>query len=119
MRWTIKPHPVKEKVEKLNAADSLVFQTEKMISEAGENLPEDKKKPIEDALTELKAAHAAADLTAIDAAMEKVQAASQELYAAAQAAQGAQGAPQDGPQPGADAGADDAEVTDVDFEEVK
>ncbi len=109
----------KETAEKLNAADSMVFQTEKMISEAGESLPEDKKKPIEDALTELKAAHAAADLTAIDAAMEKVQAASQELYAAAQAAQGAQGAPQDGPQPGADAGADDAEVTDVDFEEVK
>lgn len=109
----------KEKVEKLNQADSMVFQTEKMIKDAGENLPEDKKKPIEDALTELKAAHAAADLTAIDAAMEKVQAASQELYAAAQAAQGGQGAPQDGPQPGADAGADDAEVTDVDFEEVK
>jgi molecular chaperone DnaK len=109
----------KETAEKLNAADSMVFQTEKMIADAGENLPEDKKKPIEDALTELKAAHAAADLTAIDAAMEKVQAASQELYAAAQAAQGAQGAPQDGPQPGADAGAGDAEVTDVDFEEVK
>jgi molecular chaperone DnaK len=110
----------KEKVEKLNQADSMVFQTEKMIKEAGENLPEDKKKPIEDAVAELKAAHAAADITAIDAAMEKVQAASQELYAAAQAAQGAEGAaPQDGPQAGNGAGAEDAEVTDVDFEEVK
>jgi molecular chaperone DnaK len=109
----------KEKVEKLNQADSMVFQTEKMIKEAGDNLPEDKKKPIEDAVAELKAAHAAADLAAIDTAMEKVQAASQELYQAAQAAQGAQGAPQDGPQAGNGAGADDAEVTDVDFEEVK
>ena len=107
----------KERVEKLNAADSLIFQTEKMINEAGENLPEDKKKPIEDAVAELKAAHAAADIALIDTAMEKVQAASQELYAAAQGAEG--GAPQEGPQPGADAGAEDAEVTDVDFEEVK
>tara|TARA_R110002050_G_scaffold286088_1_gene436152 strand:- start:107624 stop:109519 length:1896 start_codon:yes stop_codon:yes gene_type:complete len=107
----------KEKVEKLNAADSLIFQTEKMITEAGDKLPEDKKKPIQDAVAELKAAHAAADLALIDTAMEKVQAASQELYAAAQGAEGGQ--PQEGPQPGADAGAEDAEVTDVDFEEVK
>ena len=104
----------KEAAEKLNAADSMIFQTEKMVSEAGENLPADKKQPIEDALTELKAAHAVADLALIDTAMEKVQAASQELYAAAQG-----GAPQEGAQPGADAGAQDAEVTDVDFEEVK
>lgn len=109
----------KEKIDKLNSADSMIFQTEKMIKEAGDNLPEDKKKPIEDALTELKAAHASQDLDAVDKAMEKVQAASQELYAAAQAAQGGAGAPQDGPQPGNTAGADDAEVTDVDFEEVK
>ena len=104
----------KEAAEKLNAADSMIFQTEKMVSEAGDNLPADKKQPIEDALTELKAAHAVADLALIDTAMEKVQAASQELYAAAQG-----GAPQEGAQPGADAGAQDAEVTDVDFEEVK
>ena len=84
------------------------------MTEAGENLPADKKMPIDEALTELKAAHASADIAGIDAAMEKVQAASQELYAAAQG-----GAPQDGAQPGADAGAEDAEVTDVDFEEVK
>jgi len=109
----------KEKIDKLNSADSMIFQTEKMMKEAGENLPEDKKKPIEDALAELKAAHGSQDLDAVDAAMEKVQAASQELYAAAQAAQGGAGAPQDGPQPGNNAGADDAEVTDVDFEEVK
>ncbi|UTW65534.1 molecular chaperone DnaK [bacterium SCSIO 12643] len=109
----------KEKIDKLNSADSMIFQTEKMIKEAGDNLPEDKKKPIEDALTELKAAHASQDLDAVDKAMEKVQAASQELYAAAQAAQGGAGAPQDGPQSGNNAGADDAEVTDVDFEEVK
>lgn len=104
----------KETAEKINAADSLIFQTEKMMTEAGENLPAEKKLPIDEALTELKAAHATADITAIDAAMEKVQTASAELYAAAQG-----GAPQDGAQPGADAGTEDAEVTDVDFEEVK
>jgi molecular chaperone DnaK len=109
----------KEKVDKLNSADSMIFQTEKMMTDAGGNLPEDKKKPIEDALTELKAAHAAQDLDAVDKAMEKVQSTSEALYAAAQAAQGGAGAPQDGPQAGETAGADDAEVTDVDFEEVK
>jgi len=109
----------KEKVDKLNSADSLIFQTEKQMTEFGDKLPAEKKEPIEAALTELKAAHASADLAAIDTAMEKLnsvfQAASQEMYADQQ--QG--GAPQDGAQPGADAGADDAEVTDVDFEEVK
>ncbi|MFT6323478.1 MAG: molecular chaperone DnaK [Halieaceae bacterium] len=104
----------KETAEKINAADSLIFQTEKMMTEAGENLPAEKKMPIDEALTELKAAHATADIAAIDTAMEKVQAASAELYAAAQG-----GAPQDGAQPGADAATEDAEVTDVDFEEVK
>ena len=109
----------KEKVDKMNAADSLIFQTEKQMSEFGDKLPADKKEPIETALTELKAAHASADLAAIDTAMEKLntvfQAASQEMYANQEQA----GAPQDGPQAGDGAGADDAEVTDVDFEEVK
>ena len=111
----------KERVDKLNSADSLIFQTEKQMKEFGDKLPADKKEPIETALTELKAAHAAADLDAIDTAMEKLntvfQAASQEMYAQQQQA-GDAGA-QEGPQAGADAGADDAEVTDVDFEEVK
>ena len=116
---------VKETADKMNAADNLIFQTEKQLSEYGDKIPEDKKKPIEDSLTELKEAHKAQDLAKIDAAMEKVntnfQAASQEMYAAEQAAQ-ANGAVN--PE-AADAGATDQnassddEVTDVDFEEVK
>ncbi len=113
----------KERVDKLNSADSLIFQTEKQMKEFGDKLPADKKEPIETALTELKAAHAAADLDAIDTAMEKLntvfQAASQEMYAQQQQQQAGDAGAQEGPQAGADAGADDAEVTDVDFEEVK
>lgn len=109
----------KEKTDKLNQADSLIFQTEKQMKENGDKLPEDKKKPIEDALADLKKAHAEQNMEAIDSSMEKLnevfQAASQEMYQAQQQAQGDAGA--------ADAGAEnntdgDAEVTDVDFEEV-
>ena len=109
----------KERIDKLNAADSLIFQTEKQLKEFGDKLPADKKEPIETALAELRTAHQSQDLAAVDTAMEKLntvfQAASQEMYAAQQQAGGAQ----EGPQAGAGAGADDAEVTDVDFEEVK
>ena len=63
---------IKEEVEKVNAADSLIFQTEKQLKEYGDKIPEEKKKPIDEALTEVKAAHAAKDLTVIDAAMEKL-----------------------------------------------
>jgi molecular chaperone DnaK len=110
----------REKADKLNQADSTVFQTEKMLKESGDKLSEDQKKPIEDALTELKAAHAAQDLAAIDVALEKLQKASEALY---QAAAQAQQEGQAGPNPGANAGSADGkssdDVQDVDFEEVK
>jgi len=108
----------KEEVDKLNAADSLIFQTEKQMSEFGDKLPADKKEPIESALAELKKAHEAKDMSAIDPAMEKLnnvfQAAAQDMYAQGGGAEGAaQG------QPAGDAGASEDEVTDVDFEEVE
>lgn len=113
---------VKEEVEKINAADSMVFQTEKQLKEYGDKLPAEKKTAIEGALTELKTAHGSKDLAGIDAAMEKLnaawQAASQDMYNAQQQAGGANA--QTDANAGANAnGASDAEVTDVDFEEVK
>jgi molecular chaperone DnaK len=118
----------KEKVDKLNAADSMIFQTEKQLKEYGDKLPADKIKPIEDALAELKAAHKSEDIATLDAATEKLskmfQAASQEMYNATQGQQagGQQGQqPGDGQgQPGGNGGAKkDDNVTDVDYEEVK
>ena len=108
----------KEEVEKVNAADAMIFQTEKQFKDYGDKLSDDKKKPIEDALEGLKNAHKSKDLAAIDSAMETINtawtAASEEMYKATQEQQGAEGAAQ----PNADgSGADD--VTDVDFEEVK
>ncbi|MCT4645549.1 MAG: molecular chaperone DnaK [Carboxylicivirga sp.] len=115
----------KEKIDKLNGADSLIFQTEKQLKEFGDKLPADKKQPIEAALEKLKEAHKAQDIEAIDAATNELntvfQAASQEMYNASQQA-GGQPGPDAGAQPGPDAGAQqgkDDEVTDVDFEEVK
>ena len=108
----------RERVDKLNQADSLIFQTEKQLKEFGDKIPADKKQPIEDALTKLKTAHGAQDMAGIDTAMAELNnvfsAASEEMYKAAQEAQtsGASG--------GAQANANsDAEVKDVDFEEVK
>jgi len=113
----------KEKIDKLNHADSLIFQTEKQLSEIGDKIPADKKGPIEAALAKLKEAHKAQDIAMIDAATNEVnaafQAASQEMYNA----QNAQG----GQEPGADFGGQQhagdsnkqGDVTDVDFEEVK
>ncbi len=121
----------KEKIDKLNQADSLVFQTEKQLKEYGDKLPEDKKKPIEDAVAKLKEAHKNQDVDAIDTAMEELnkqwQAASQDLYNAQQQAGGQADAGQDGGQQSGEqqstgqASSDnsDDEVTDVDFEEVK
>lgn len=117
----------KERVDKLNAADSMIFQTEKQLKEYGDKLPADKLKPIEEALAELKAAHKSEDIAAIDSATEKLnkvfQAASQEMYNATQGGQagGPQGQPGGGQgQPGGNGGAKkDDNVTDVDFEEVK
>ena len=113
----------REKVDKLNMADSLIFTTEKQLKEFGDKLPADKKGPIEEALGKLKTAHASQDIPGIDAATtelnEVFQAASQEMYNA-QAASGAQGEPQGGQQANAGGSSkQDGEVTDVDFEEVK
>ena len=106
----------KEEVEKVNSADSLIFQTEKQLKEYGEKIPDEKKKPIEDALTELKTAHASKDLALIDSSMEKLntafQAASQDMYNATQATG------ENPEQPKKDDNKNEEEVTDVDFEEV-
>ena len=112
---------IKEEVEKVNAADSLIFQTEKQLKEYGDKLPEDKKKPIEDALAELKTAHSSKDIPAIDAAMEKLntvfQAASEEMYKAG-GGDAAAGAQNPNPSTENDSKTSDEEVEDVDFEEV-
>ncbi len=115
----------REKVDKLNLADSLIFTTEKQLKEFGDKLPADKKGPIEDALAKLKTAHAAQDIAGIDAASEELntvfQAASQEMYNA-QSQENAQPGPDAGAQGGNGQSANatqDSEVTDVDFEEVK
>lgn len=113
----------KERVEKINAADSLIFQTEKQLKEYGDKLSEGNKKPIEDALTELKAAHKEQNLTAIDAAMEKLntawQNASQEMYQAAGAGTAdGPGAGAPGGQPNANGAPADGDVADVEYEEV-
>jgi len=114
----------KEKIDKLNTADSLIFQTEKQLKDYGDKLSDENKKPIEEALANLKTAHGSQDADSIDAGLETLnkawEAASQEMYAAQQAAEG-------GEQPGPDAGAGDAgseegsadDVSDVEYEEVK
>ena len=115
----------KERIDKLNHADSLIFNTEKQLKEFGDKLPADKKGPIEAALAKLKEAHKAQDLDAIDSATTELnnvfQAASQGMY-------NAQNAQQGGTQPGPDfnqqaggsqSNKQDGGVTDVDFEEVK
>ena len=111
----------KETAEKINGADSMIFQTEKQLKEFGEKLSADKKEPIEAALVELKAAHESKDLAQIDAAMEKIneawKVASEEMYAAQGGAEGQNpGADQGQPEAGK---ADGDNVEDVDFEEVK
>ena len=118
---------LREKVDKMNAADGLIFQTEKQLKEFGEKLPADKKQPIEDALVKLKEAHKNEDMDSIEAATTELntvfQAASEEMYKQGQDAGGADPNAGPGPQnpnPG-DPQSDgpDQEVTDVDFEEVK
>jgi molecular chaperone DnaK len=119
----------RERVDKMNAADSLIFQTEKQLKEFGDKLPADKKGPIEQALTRLKEAHKSQDLAAVEKATAELtavwQAASEELYKNQQP--GGQ-SPEQGYTADAGAGAGaaqgngskkDDEVTDVDFEEVK
>ena len=114
----------KERIDTINKADSMIFQTEKQLKEFGDKLPADKKQPIEAALQKLKDAHKAQDITAINSAIDELnnvfQAASQEMYNAQQQQGGAQqGAPHADQQQQANNGGKDQEVTDVDFEEVK
>ncbi len=107
----------REKIDKLNQADSMIFQTENMLKESGDKLPADVKNEVETALNKLKDAHKAQDLAAIDAATAELNNAAQKMYAAAQQA-GPQPGAQAGPNPGAGSSAKD-DVQDADFEEVK
>ena len=114
----------REKVDKINAADSMIFQTEKQLKEFGDKIPVDKKESIEKALADLKEAHKSQDIAAIDKATAELnqvwQAASQDLYNATQQTQGAQQqADADGGESKGGKKDGDQEVTDVDFEEVK
>ena len=114
----------KERIDKINQADSMIFQVEKSLKDLGDKIPADKKSQIESALTKLKEAHKNQDIDAIDATMKELEtafhAASQDIYNAQQQA----GAQQQGPQPGANQGAQQGgnnngdNVTDVPFEEV-
>ncbi|MCL4143771.1 UNVERIFIED_CONTAM: hypothetical protein GTU68_059479 [Idotea baltica] len=110
----------KEKIDKLNAADSLIFQTESQLEEYGDKVPADKKSTIEGALAELKEAHAAQDVDKMEAGITALntawQAASQDIY---QAQQADGGAPADGGSAANESGAGDEDVTDVEFEEVE
>jgi len=120
----------KEKVDKLNEADSMIFQTEKQLKEFGDKISEDKKKPVEEALEELKKAYETKEIEQISPALDKLneawKTASEEMYKAQAEAQGGQpGGPQQGAT-GAEGGAADGgasqdadDVEDVDFEEVK
>jgi molecular chaperone DnaK len=118
----------KEMAEKINAADSMIFQTEKQLKEYGDKIPTDKKGRIENALGQLREAHKNKDITAIDRALSEInaawQAASEDMYKQTQGGPGPQDEQQAGPQSGptgGDAGGKggDEQVTDVDFEEVK
>ncbi len=111
----------KEKIDKINEADGMIFQTEKQLNEFGEKLSDGNKTAIDGALSKLKEAHASKDVAAIDTALGELNtvwtAASQEIYAAQQEAQGGEGAPAGEPAAEGDAAAADA--TDVEFEEVE
>ncbi|MBK8347252.1 MAG: molecular chaperone DnaK [Saprospiraceae bacterium] len=116
----------KEKAEKLNMADSLIFQTEKQMKDIGDKIPADKKAAIESALTELKEAHKLQDIPRVDKASEAMnnawQAASQDIYQAQQNTGGAEGSAQDfgaGDGQGSNGKGTADDVTDVEFEEVE
>jgi molecular chaperone DnaK len=112
----------KERIDKINQADGLVFQTEKQIKEYGDKIPADKKEAIETAKADLKKAVEAQDLAAIDAGTEALnkawEAASQDLYNAQQAA-GGEGTGDAGDASSSSEGGSTDDVEDVDFEEVK
>ncbi|MCR9173439.1 MAG: molecular chaperone DnaK [bacterium] len=113
----------RDEVEVINKADSLIFQTERQLKEYGDKIPADKKAPIEDALAELKKEFEAKNIENLNPAMDKLnevfQAASQEMYNAANAEGAAGGDAGAGADAGADSGSPEDEVTDVDFEEVE
>ena len=123
----------REKIDKLNQADSMIFQTENMLKENGDKLPAGVKGEVEAALEKLRNAHKAQDITAIDAAIAELNSAAQKMYQAAQQAgagaqagpdagfggAGFQGGQQAGPQPGANQGGKADDIQDADFEEVK
>ena len=112
----------KERIDKINAADSNIFATEKQLKEYGDKISADKKSAIEGALAKLKEAHKNQDVAAIDTAIAELntawQAASQDLYAAQQAEQ-AQGGAQQNAGAGSQQGGAQQQPEDVEFEEVK
>ena len=120
----------REKVDKLNQADSMIFQTEQQLQDLGDKIPADKKAPIESALNALKDAHKAQDIAAIDKAMAELNTAFQAASAQMYQQSGAQGQPgggagfnggaQSGPQDAGQGGSSNTDnVQDADFEEVK
>ncbi len=113
----------KERIEKINQADSLIFQTEKQLKEYGDKIPADKRSTIENALNKLREAHKLQDAAQIDPAVTELNtawtAASEELYKATQSAGGPQAGPEDGAGPQQQAGGNAENVTDAEFEEVK
>lgn len=113
----------RERVDKLNNADAMIFQVEKQLKEIGDKIPSNKRTPIETALSKLKDAHKSQDLAGIDASMKELEnalhAASQDMYNAQQQAGGAQGGGFNGGNAGGQSGPNKDDITDVDFEEVK
>ncbi|OUS00815.1 molecular chaperone DnaK [Flavobacteriales bacterium 33_180_T64] len=111
----------KETADKLNEADAMIFQTESQLKEFGDKLSDDKKQPIEGALEELKKAYETKDIAVIEPALEKIneawKVASEEMYKAQADAQGGAEAP--GPDASQNGQAEENDVEDVDFEEVK
>ena len=112
----------KETADKLNSADAMIFQTEKQLKEFGDKLSDDKKKPIEDALEELKKAYETKDIAVIDPALEKIneawKSASEEMYKAQQASQQQNASDSEKTAESTKDQSND-DVEDVDFEEVK
>ena len=114
----------RERVDKLNQADSMIFQTENQLKELGDKIPADKKAPIEAALNKLKEAHKSQDLAAVEAATAELnnawQAASAQMYQQGAQAGAEQPGAQAGPQPGANSSDNKKDdIQDADFEEVK
>ncbi len=114
----------RERVDKLNQADSMIFQTENQLKELGDKIPADKKAPIEAALNKLKEAHKSQDLAAVEAATAELnnawQAASAQMYQQGAQSGAEQPGAQAGPQPGANSSDNKKDdIQDADFEEVK